>query len=128
MYKKETFQMTYSADEQEEIQAIRKKYVTQKEDKMEQLRSLDAKATGTATARSIAIGVLGTLVLGLGMSLIMSDFGNLLGTLAFPVGIGAGIIGMIILGCAYPLYTKTLKKERAKIAPEIIRLTDELMK
>lgn len=128
MDKKETFQMTYSADEQEEIQAIRKKYVTPEEDKMKQLRSLDAKATSTATSLSIAIGVLGTLVLGLGMSLIMSDFGNILGTLALPVGIIAGIIGMIILGYAYPLYTKTLKKERAKIAPEIIRLTDELMK
>lgn len=128
MNNKETFQMTYSADEQEEIQAIRKKYVTPEEDKMKQLRSLDAKATSTATSLSIAIGVLGTLVLGLGMSLIMSDFGNILGTLALPVGIIAGIIGMIILGYAYPLYTKTLKKERAKIAPEIIRLTDELMK
>lgn len=128
MDKKETFQMTYSADVQEEIQAIRKKYVTPEEDKMKQLRSMDAKATSTATALSIAVGVFGTLVLGLGMSLIMSDFGNILGTLAFPVGIIAGIIGMIILGCAYPLYTKTLKKERAKIAPEIIRLTDELMK
>lgn len=128
MDKKETFQMTYSADEQEEIQAIRKKYVTPEEDKMKQLRSLDAKTTSTATSLSIAIGVLGTLVLGLGMSLIMSDFGIILGTLAFPVGIIAGIIGMIILGCAYPFYTKTLKKERAKIAPEIIRLTDELMK
>lgn len=128
MDKKETFQMTYSADEQEEIQAIRKKYVTPEEDKMKQLRSLDAKATSTATSISIAVGVFGTLVLGLGMSLIMSDLGNILGTLALPVGIIAGIIGMIILGCAYPLYTKTLKKERAKIAPEIIRLTDELMK
>lgn len=128
MDNKETFQMTYSAEEQEEIQAIRKKYITPETDKIEQLRALDAKTTGTATARSIAVGVLGTLILGLGMSLIMSDFGNLLGVLAFPVGIIAGIIGLIVLGCAYPLYTKTLKIERAKIAPEILRLTEELMK
>lgn len=34
---------------------------------------------------------------------------------------------MILVCCAYPVYTHTLLKEREKIAPEIIRLTDELM-
>ena len=44
------------------------------------------------------------------------------------VGIGLGVIGIILACLAYPLYNRTLKKEREKIAPDILRLTDELMK
>ncbi|MBQ8317376.1 MAG: hypothetical protein IJX85_03485 [Lachnospiraceae bacterium] len=50
------------------------------------------------------------------------------GNVGFVFGIVIGVIGMVVLGVAYPLYNKTLKEEREKIAPEIIRLTDELMK
>ena len=39
-----------------------------------------------------------------------------------------GIIGMIPVGFAYPTYQRVLKKERQRIAPEILRLSDELMK
>ena len=60
---------------------------------------------------------------------IMTDIGRILGAvLAMVIGIGVGIIGMILVCLAYPIYNRTLKKEREKIAPEIIRLTDELMK
>lgn len=128
MEKKETFQMTYSAQQQAEIDQIRKKYVHQKPSKMEQLRALDASVNQKANARSIAVGVAGTLILGLGMSLIMSDFGTLAGAWALPLGIGLGVVGLVILALAYPLYNHTLKKERQKIAPEILRLSDELTK
>lgn len=120
--------MTYSAEQQEEIQSIRKKYMPAEEDKMEQLRALDAGVTRKATAISIVVGVVGALVLGVGMSLAMSDFGKLIGELAVPVGSVVGFLGIGILACAYPLYNRILKKEREKIAPDIIRLTDELLK
>lgn len=126
MEDRETFKMTYSAQQQEEIEQIRKKYMPQERDKMEQLRALDASAGNKATAASSAVGVVGTLLLGLGMSLAMSDFGTALGTAAMPVGIAVGVLGLAVLACAYPLYNRTLKKEREKIAPEILRLTDEL--
>lgn len=126
MEDRETFKMTYSAQQQEEIEQIRKKYMPQERDKMEQLRALDASAGNKATAVSIAVGVAGTLLLGLGMSFAMSDFGAALGTAAMPVGIAVGVLGLAVLACAYPLYNRTLKKEREKIAPEILRLTDEL--
>lgn len=130
MEEKEVFKMTYSAKQQEEVAAIRKKYAPQepKEDKMEQLRRLDAQAGKKATAYAIALGVVGTLVLGIGMSLIMSDLGALLGALALPVGIFLGVIGIFLVILAYPIYQRTLKKEQQKIAPEILRLTDELLK
>lgn len=128
MENKETFQMTYSAKQQEEIAAIRQKYAPKEPDKMEQLRVLDASVGKKATAVSINVGIIGTLVMGLGMSLTMSEFGEIIGSLAMPVGIVLGVVGMAVLACAYPLYNRTLKKEREKIAPEILRLTDELMK
>lgn len=127
MEKEETFQMTYSARQQEEIQAIREKYMPKEMDKMEQLRVLDARVGKKATARAISVGVVGTLLLGVGMSLTMSEFGTVLGSLAMPVGIAGGLMGIAILACAYPIYQHTLKKERARVAPEILRLTEELM-
>lgn len=131
MEKKETFHYTYSAKEQEEIKAIRKKYTSPEEDKMEQLRRLDAAVTQKAAAASLAFGIAGALILGLGMSLAMTDVGDFIGVsggMAMLLGIIIGIIGLVLAGMAYPLYNRIVKKEQEKIAPEIIRLTDELMR
>lgn len=118
--------MTYSAGQQEEVDRIRRKYAPKEPDKMERLRALDASVEKKATAVSVATGVIGTLILGIGMSLAMTDFGAILGASDFIVGILIGLFGIAVLGCAYPLYRRTLKKERKKIAPEILKLTDEL--
>ena len=131
MENKEGFEFTYSAKEQEEIKRIRKKYAApaEEEDKMVQLRRLDASVYSKATTAALVIGIIGALVMGLGMSLVMTDIGAALGTiLAMIVGVGIGVIGIVLICLAYPMYTRTLKKEREKIAPEILRLTDELMK
>ena len=133
MENKETFNYTYSAKEQDEIKAIRKKYATpeETEDKMAQLRRLDASVTQKAQIVSLVFGVIGALLLGIGMSLTMSDFSKILGAyedMAILIGIIIGIVGILLVSLAYPLYNRIVKKEREKIAPEIIRLTDELMK
>ena len=131
MENKESFEFTYSAKEQEEIKKIRNKYTApeETEDKMAQLRRLDASVYSKATTAALVIGIIGALVMGLGMSLVMTDIGAALGTiLAMIVGVGIGVIGIVLICLAYPMYTRTLKKEREKIAPEILRLTDELMK
>ena len=130
---KETFKFTYSAKEQEEIKAIRKKYTVpeQTEDKMAQLRRLDATVTQKATSVSLMFGVIGALIMGMGMSLAMTDIGKIIGLLggtAMLVGIPLGIVGIVLVCAAYPIYNRTIKKERLKIAPEILRLTDELIK
>lgn len=128
MENKNTFKMTYSAKQQEEIDQIRKKYIPQEQDKMQQLRKLDAGATNKATMYSIIVGVIGALIMGAGMSMAMTDFGELFGEYCFFIGIAVGVIGIAVIACAYPLYNRILKKEREKIAPQIIRLSDELMK
>lgn len=131
--KKETgdFRFTYSAKEQEEVQRIRQKYQPKEENKMEKLRRLDASVTSKATVVSLVLGIMGALVLGSGMSLIMTNIGSVIGlqgAFAMVMGIVIGIIGIVSLACAYPVYTHIVKKERERIAPEILRLTDELMK
>ncbi len=128
MENEQSFQYTYSAQRQQEIEAIRKKYLPKEEDKMDQLRKLHHSATRKAQAVSIAIGVIGALVLGAGMSLCMTELGLLLGGMAMAIGILAGLAGLFMVALAYPVYNRVLKKERERIAPEILRLTDELLK
>ena len=123
-----SFEYTYSAQRQQEVENIRKKYLPKEEDKMEQLRRLHHSASQKAQAASIALGVIGALILGTGMSLCMTDLGALLGPLAMVVGIGIGLAGLVMVALAYPVYNSVLKKERARIAPEVLRLSDELLK
>lgn len=133
MENKDIFNYTYSAKEQDEIKAIRKKYAApeQTKDKMVQLRLLDASVTKKATTFALVLGVIGALVLGMGMSLAMTDIGKIIGLpggMTMLIGILIGIVGIVLVCVAYPIYNYVLKKEREKLAPEIIRLTDELMK
>ena len=117
------FRYTYSAKEQEELIRIRQKYAPPEEDKMEQIRRLDRSVTEKGTVISIVLGVLGTLILGLSMSCALVWQGML-----FLPGIFIGLAGIGILASAYPVYNHVTRKERERIAPEILRLTDELMK
>lgn len=119
----EQFNYTYSAKQQEEVKRIREKYVVQEEDKMEQLRRLDQSVTQKSTMHSIVVGVIGTLIMGIGMCCCLVWQGTW-----FIPGIIIGIAGIALVCCAYPIYNHVTKQEREKIAPEILRLTDELMK
>lgn len=123
--KKETFNYTYSASQQKEIQSIREKYAppTQEEDKMEQLRRLDQSVTRAGTVVSLIVGVLSLLVLGTGMCCIMVWADTM-----FIPGVLIGIVGIAGVISAYPIYAHMTKKQREKLAPEILRLSDELMK
>ncbi len=121
--KQDTFQYTYSATEQEELKKIRSKYLPREESKMDTLRRLDGQAARKATRVSLVLGVIGALIMGLGMSCCMEW-----GQRWFVPGIVIGLLGMALCALAYPVYSRTLKKERDRIAPEILRLTDELMK
>lgn len=120
---KEMFTYTYSAKEQEEIKRIREKYISKEADKMEQLRHLDRSVNQKGTMVSLIVGIIGVLVMGFGMSCVMVWAGKWM----IP-GIIIGVAGIAIVALAYPLYNHITKRERQKVAPEIIRLTDELMK
>ena len=122
--KSEVFSYTYSASQQAEIKSIREKYMppSEEEDKMEQLRRLDRSVTKAGTAMSIIVGIISALVFGIGMCCTMVWDGLML------PGIIIGVVGIIGIVSAYPLYIHITKKQREKVAPEIIKLSSELMK
>lgn len=116
-----SFEYTYSAPRQEEIKRIREKYLPKEEDKMEQLRRLDGGVTQKATLVSLVVGIISTLILGVGMCCCLVWE-------LFVLGVVVGIVGMVGVAAAYPVYIRVVTREREKVAPEILRLTDELMK
>ena len=128
MENKENFSFRYSAQQQKEVEEIRKKYMPQEEDKMSRLRRLHAIPTQKAQTTALTVGILGALIMGTGMSLAMTELGAILGSLAMILGIAIGLVGMILVALAYPIYNHVLKKQRQRIAPEILRLSDELLK
>lgn len=126
---KEGFQYTYSAKEQTEINEIRKKYLPKEEDKMEQLRRLDAGVYRKGSVASLVVGIIGALIMGTGMSLVMTDIGAKLGMTSVMIpGILIGVVGVILVCLAYPVYNMVTRHERERIAPEILRLSEELLK
>lgn len=117
------FQYTYSAKDQAELRRIRQKYMPPEEDKMEQLRRLDRSVTQKGSVIALITGTLGALLLGIGMCSAMVWQGAW-----FIPGIIIGILGIGIISVAYPLYLYITKKEKERITPEILRLSEELMK
>lgn len=122
--KKGVFRYTYSAEQQEEIKSIREKYVrpTQEEYKIEYLRKLDASVTRPGTIVSLIVGIVSILFFGMGLCCTMVWADTL-----FVFGIIIGIIGILGVTAAYPIYMYITKKRREELAPEILRLTDELI-
>ncbi len=128
------FQYNYSAKEQAELKKIREKYLPDTKPEglstMERIRKLDEGVTKKGTAAALVLGIIGTLTMGFGMSLIMTDIKSILGSyadMALIISIVIGFVGMVGVISAYPLYHHITEKERGKIAPEILRLTEELL-
>lgn len=127
----DSFKYTYSTEERDELIKIRQKYTKSEETKTERILRLDKKVTQKSTVFSLIAGIIGALIFGFGMSLIMTGIGDVLSlghTASTAFGIICGICGGMLLALAYPIYIMILKREREKIAPEIIKLTDELLK
>ena len=107
------------------VQKIRTQYTEKEHSHLDELKALDRKVKKPAAVFAYVFGAVGAIVMGAGMSLVMTDIGTLLGiTDSMIPGIA---IGIVLVAVAYPLYNRILKKERQRIAPEILRLTDELL-
>ena len=122
MAEKEVFEYTYSAPAQDEVKRIREKYLPKEVTKLDQLRALDAAVTKRGNAISIVHGILYSLILGLGMSCCLVWAG-----VWFVPGIVIGCIGLAGVTATYPIYNHIVKQDREKIAPEILRLSEELI-
>ena len=111
-----------SQEERKEIDSIRRQYSQEEktETKLERLRRLDALVKNTAIIWSLVLGVVGTLVFGLGLTMI----------LVWSIwlwGIVLMVIGSVPMAIAYPVYKLTLNKGKAKYGEEILRLSEELL-
>jgi len=115
------FSYTYSAKQQEEVKRIQQKYMPQEENKMEQLRRLDKSATKPGKIAAYIIGIISSLILGVGMccTMVWPEY--------FVAGIIIGVVGMIGMSVTYPIYNKITKKQREKLAPQIIQLSKDLI-
>ena len=119
------FNYTYKAPTEEErrkIESIKRQYEEPKteEGKLEKLRRLNNFVNGSATAISLIVGIIGTLVFGLGLTMVL-EWSKLIG------GIIVMIIGIPLVAIAYPLYNKILKRNKEKYGKEIIKLSEELL-
>ena len=119
------FNYKYTApteEERKEIDSIRRQYAPQEqtETKIERLRRLDALVKNTATIWSLVLGVLGTLVFGLGLTMILEW--NI-----WLWGIVIMAFGSIPVAIAYPVYKGLLKKYKNRYGEEILRLSEELL-
>lgn len=130
------FEFHYSAGEQRkrtiEIERIRNQYTVsgetkqetlarpQQKDQLEELKKLDEKAKQPALIVSLSLGVGGTLILGLGLSMCLAM--DLMAG-----GILVGVLGMIVLSMAFPVNQYLLKKGKEKYGARILELSQELL-
>ena len=117
----ENFEYSYSAEKQSEIDAIRKKYLPpdEREEKLARLRKLDAGVTVPGFVAAMALGIAGALTFGVGMCCF------LVWNLWLP-GALTCVLGMIWMLLAPILYRRLVEKRKQEVAPEILRLTEEL--
>ncbi len=113
------------------VQKIRTQYTEKELSGLDELKALDSKVKRPANVFTYLFGSIAALIMGSGMSLVMTELGKTVGLgggMAMLIGVLIGIVGIVLVCVAYPIYNRIVKKERERIAPEIIRLTDELMK
>ena len=113
------FEYTYSAPEQAEIRRIRAKYVPREETTLEKLRRLDAEAERPGMVVSLTLGILGVLIFGAGLCFCLVWERYL-------TGIPTGVLGLLLLSLAYPSYKRITQKQRKKLAPQVLALTEQL--
>lgn len=125
MDNKDKFEYTYRAPvkgEREEIEDIRSKYLpkSKEETKLQRLKRLDSKVNNIPTIWSLCIGIIGTLIFGLGLTMILEW--NIL-----VWGVIVSIVGVIPVLLAYPVYRYVTKKVTEKYREEILKLSGELL-
>ena len=118
-----TFTYNYSSARNREIESIRKKYLPREENKLEKLKKLDQRVQTAGMIESLCFGVIGSLVFGIGICFLLDVF-------AGAVWLSAAFmtLGTLIMIPAYPIYKKISQKTKAELTPEILRLSDEILR
>ena len=118
-----TFSYNYSAVRNKEVESIRRKYMPHEESKLERLKKLDLRVQMAGTVESLCLGIVGALVFGLGMCFFLDVFAGAAWLSALFM-----IIGSLIMIPAYPICRKIAERTKAELTPEILRLSEEIIK
>ena len=118
-----TFNYTYSAARNKEVESIRRKYMPHEESKLKRLKKLDLRVQTADTIESLCFGIVEALVFGIGICFFLDVFAGAPWLSALFM-----IIGSFIMIPAYPIYRRIARKTKAELTPEILRLSEEIMK
>ncbi len=128
MEQQNNFSYTYNATENQEVLNIRQKYLPQQADALDTLKALDTKVKKPANVFGYTYGSISAIIMGAGMSLVMTEIGAIIGLAnALVPGIIIGVVGMIMALTTYPIYKKILSGRRKKYAPQILALSEKLI-
>ena len=122
------FSYTYSAQENREVQNIRKKYLPREATKLEELKALDARVKKPANVFAYTYGSVSAIIMGAGMSLIMTEIGAIIGlTSAMVPGVAIGVVGLGMALTTYPIYKGIWNSRKKKYAGEILALSEQII-
>ncbi len=111
------------------VQKIRTQYTEKEHTQLDELKNLDSRVKKPANIFAYVFGSIGVIIMGSGMSMVMTDIGKTVGIESpMPVGIVIGIIGMLTAIVNYPIYKSILTSRRKKYADRIIAVSDKIMK
>ena len=111
------------------VQKIRTQYTEKQHTELDELKALDAKVKKPANVFAYTYGSVSAIIMGTGMSLVMTEIGEVIGLASAMVpGIVIGVVGMSMALSTYPIYKKMLNDRKKKYAPEILKLSEKIMK
>ena len=111
------------------VEKIRSQYTEQEHTELEELKALDAKVKRPAKVFGYTYGSISAIVMGAGMSLVMTDIGSMLGMKETLIpGIAVGIVGLAMSCTTYPIYKKILNSRKKKYTHQIMELSDRITK
>lgn len=110
------------------VDQIRSEYTRQEKSGLDELKALNARVKRPAKVFAYVYGSLSALIMGAGMSLVMTDIGAMLGVKeSLPVGIAVGLVGMAMTLTTYPIYCKILQSRRKKFGDKLLALSNQVM-
>ena len=109
-------------------QRIRTQYTEKQATELDSLRALDAKVKRPANVFAYVFGSISAIIMGSGMSLVMTDIGAIIGITSTMVpGIAIGVAGLLMAAVNYPIYKGILNSRKKKYASKIIELSDKIL-
>jgi len=110
------------------VQKIRTQYTEKQHTELDELKALDAKVKRPANVFAYTYGSVSAIIMGAGMSLVMTDIGATMGLAnAMVPGIIVGVVGMLMALTTYPIYKRMLSARKKKYAAQIMKLSDKIM-